>query len=96
MQLNLENEGIKMKNKINKDQLNALNSDIYEIILSIKMSNNWIDLVKNPSSMSVEDMAFHYTYTYNALEDVFDINQENIDKLNAITSFLIDLKDDLE
>ncbi|APZ49705.1 hypothetical protein BW721_08555 [Jeotgalibaca sp. PTS2502] len=85
-----------MKNKINKDQLKALNSDIYEIILSIKMSNNWIDLVKNPSSMSVEDMAFHYTYTYNALEDVFDINQANIDKLNAITSFLIDLQDNLE
>ena len=96
MQLNLENEGIKMENKINKDQLKALNSSIHELVLSIKMCNNWIDLVKNPSSMSVEDMAFHYTYTYTALEDVFEINQGNIDKLNAITSFLIDLKDDLE
>lgn len=85
-----------MKNKINKDQLKALNSDIYEMILSIKMSNNWINLVPSPNGMSMDDRAFHYLYTYGSLDDLFEINQRNIDKLNAITSFLIDLQDDLE
>ena len=85
-----------MKNKINKDQLKALNSDIYEMILSIKMSNNWINLVPSPNKTSMDDRAFHYLYVHESLDDLFEINQINIDKLNAISIFLIDLQDNLE
>lgn len=85
-----------MENEINKEKLTEVYSSIHELVLSIKMCNNWINLVPSPNGMSMEDRAFHYLYTYGSLDDLFEINQRNIDKLNAITSFLIGLKDDLE
>lgn len=85
-----------MLNELDNKELREMCLLINELTLSLKMNNNWINLIQNPSGMSVDDRAFHYMYAYESLGDVFEINQSNIDKLNLIASFLDGLNNFLE
>lgn len=85
-----------MENKIKKEELSELNRKLYDVILFIKMFNNWIDLVPDPRKMTVDERELQYCYTYRALDDLFVITQRNINELDEVANFLLELQDMLE
>lgn len=86
-----------MNNEImTKDQAHELAGRTSTVMRNLRLQNNLYDFLPNPKQASKDDVLMAYSRLYEALDNVFDINQGLESELDDIATALYDLGDQLE
>lgn len=84
-------------NKImTKEQAEALAMRTSTVMRNLRLQNNLYDFLPDPKRASKDDVLMAYKRLYEALDNVFDINQGLESELDDIALALYDLGDQLE
>ena len=85
-----------MNHQMTKEQAHDLAGRTSTVMRNLRLQNNLYDFLPNPKRATKDDVLLAYKRLYEALDNVFDINQGLESELDEIASALYDLGDELE
>lgn len=66
------------------------------IMHTIQLHNDFIDLVENPSGISIEEARTRYAHLYGTLGNMHELNQHMMRNLDDIACYLYDIAEELQ
>lgn len=81
---------------MNKEKAREMAQKAVAVKKILILQNDYLNTVPNVKNLKADEVLTSYMYLERALENMFEINQDIVDQLECVASYLYDLSDEVE